>query len=230
MNRYEKKRGYTKVLLEFESVRLILGVIIVVATAVAVTFVGHLLLMTPLRQVLELEDLANEPWIICRFFEFLIGFFAFLFGSPIVMEIINIPSKIKDIRTNLHAAKIMQYLPLKEEDWEKWNVKTNKEAIQTLRELVHSFGYTEDFYYCEALRNNIWHSYHSFLKSVYGDDSDGRIWNELASIENIILCTDDDFKRILQRSLDMRENLRREWEQKYGAILKPVKRNADTSV
>ncbi len=225
MNKYEKKKNYIQALLEFESVKTVLGTIAVIAGACAMTFVGHFLLTTPL-----LQPLNSESWAECRFMELMIGFSVFGLGFIIVMGIESIPSVIETIRTNLHAVKIIQYLPLTIEDWEAWNVKTNKEAIQTLRDLVHSFGYTDDFCHCDALRNNVWRSYRSFLELVYGDDDDRRRWNELFHIEDVVLCSDEDFELTLKRSLDARENWRQKWEQKYDFAPDSVKENADTSV
>ena len=225
MNKYEKKKNYAQALLEFESVKTVLVTIAVIAGACAMTFVGHLLLMTPL---FELND--ESSWAERRFDEFLIGSSVFLLGFLIVIGIETISEVIETIRTNLHAAKIIQYLPLTKEDWKAWNVKTNKEAVDVLRELVHSFGYSDDFCYCSALKNNIWRSYRSFLEFVYGDDDDRRRWNELSHIEDIVLCLDEDFEQTLKDSLDKRENWRQAWEQKYGPVPDSVKRNADTSV
>ena len=107
----------------------------------------------------------------------------------------SMPHVVQGVMRDLRATKIMQYLPLSKEDWERFDVETDEDAIRVLRNLVKSVGFYDCLENCYELHGEIIASYHAFLTMKYGEwdvifDIDDDV---LVDANDLVLCSDEDF-------------------------------------
>ncbi len=139
---------------------------------------------------------------------------------------------------NNRVAKVIQCLPLTVDDWKKYDVHTNEEAVQTLRELVHGFGYSWRILHDREVIRKIETSYSAYLDFVYGEDEDAKAWNKITDnnpgYHDVILitCPDKEFDHKLKLALERREEVRQNWcKQGHDAsILENLKATEDRSL
>jgi len=187
MNQYKKKMGFLRALFEF---RWAICATIILTLFVAPFFVGALIMKIPCISV-------TKPSLITSWFLGLcgVGVCVAIVGIAIIFKkvILNI---IPKVTRDLHAAKIMQYLPRTKEDWKQFDAKTDEDAVRVLRNLVKTIGLNDNFIGCYELRNRIVGSYYTFLDFKYGNRNLAH--DVLIEIDDLVLCSDADFETGLE--------------------------------
>lgn len=136
------------------------------------------------------------------------------------------------------VAKVIQCLPITVDDWKKYDARTNEEAIETLRELVHGFGYSWRILHDREVMQKIEYSYNTYLDFVYGENEAAKDWNKILNNRcgyydtALVLCSDKEFDDELKLALERREEKRQNWcRREYDAsILENLEATEDTSL
>lgn len=191
MNKYEKKKNILQTLLEINAVKTIFMVVSVIIAPLLID-----LLMLKIPYILNKVALKNTVEYFASMY--LIGLAAMGIAYLGYLCILIIARIVKSISISLHAAKIMQYLPLSKEDWERFDAKTDEEAIHILRDLVKTVGYRSDLKKCKELRDKIADSYRAFLLFRYEDTYIVKFNNA----SSLVVCSDEDFDELLKIAHD----------------------------
>lgn len=189
MNRYEKKKNIIQALLEINAVR---ATLMVIGIVIVPFLIGFLMLKIPYILNVVAPKSAIQHFILTYLIGIVVIGIAYL-GYLCILFVIE---ATRSTNRALHAARIMQYLPLSKEDWERLGAKTDEEAIHILRDLVKAVGYRSDLLKCEELRDQIAESYRAFL--VYEKAIDIKFNNA----SGLVLCPDEDFDELLKNAHD----------------------------
>ncbi len=198
MNKYEKKKNILQTLLEIGYIK---SVLLVMFFTIVPLLIGFLMLKIPYIS----NKIAPKNMLEYFAFVYLIGIAVMGIAYLGYLCILIVSEIVKSITISIHAARIMQYLPLSKEDWERFDAKTDEEAIHILRDLVKTVGYRNDLKKCEELREQIAESYRAFLVFKYGKDY-GVTFNNASSL---VLCPDEDFDELLKNAYDNCNNEKR---------------------
>ncbi len=189
MNRYEKKKNIIQALLEINAVR---ATLMVIGIVIVPFLIGFLMLKIPYILNVVAPKSAIQHFVLT----YIIGLAVICIAYLGYLCILFVVEAIKSINISLHAARIMQYLPLSKEDWERLDAKTDEEAIHILRDLAKTIGYRSDLLKCEELRDQIAESYRAFL--VYEKANVIKFNNA----SGLVLCPDEDFDELLKNAHD----------------------------
>ena len=189
MNRYEKKKNIIQTLLEIGCIK---SVLLVMFFTIVPLLLGFLMLKIPYIS----NKIAPKNMLEYFAFVYLIGIAVIGIAYLGYLCILIVVEAIKSINISLHAARIMQYLPLSKEDWERFDAKTDEEAIHILRDLVKTVGYRSDLLKCNELRDQIAESYRAFL--IYEKANVIKFNNA----SGLVLCPDEDFDELLKNAHD----------------------------
>lgn len=198
MNKYEKKKNILQAMLEIGCIKSVLLVMFFTITPLLIGFL-----------MLKIPYISNKiaPKNILEYFAFvyLIGIAVIGIAYLSYLCILIVVEAIKSINIALHAARIMQYLPLSVKDWKQLDAKTDEEAIFVLRDLVKKVGYRNDLKECNELREQIANSYRAFLVSKYGKDYPIAFNNA----SSLVLCADEDVHLLIKIGHDNCNNEKR---------------------
>ena len=195
MNKYEKNKNILQALLEIGCIK---SVLLVMFFTIVPLLLGFLMLKIPYILNKAVPKNIAEHFALAYLIGIVIIGITYL-GYLCVLVVAEI---IKSISISLHAARIMQYLPLSTEDWKRLNAKTDEEAIHILRDLVKTIGYRNDLKKCDELREQIAESYRAFLVFKYGKDYTVTFNNASA----LVLSPDETFDELLQSAYDNYNN------------------------
>lgn len=236
MVQYKKKKNFLQTLFEFEWVKYVVSVLAIIVIPFPI---GSLATKIPyLSELFALNKFEHPLSIVNRFAYVLLVYFCGATLIAICVAVVVIIMILKEVlipatfdiiidvaqsvMRDLHATKIMQYLPLTKEDWERFDVKTDEDAVHVLRNLVKTIGFNDDLINCFELRDRIVDSYRAFLNFKYVDrkfvhDFDGELIciddNILIDVDYLILHPDSDkeFNELLELKREESKKNRERW-------------------
>lgn len=209
MNKYKKKKNFLQTLFKFDWV---LGVIAFLAITVVPFLIG-----LPAMKIPYFTSHFASHFSTDVFYSWLLGFTlelsVIMCVSFVILLKMLVPNAIREIARDLHATKIMQRLPLSEDDWKQFDVKTDEDAVHVLRDLVKTIGFNDDLINCYELRDQITASYHAFLRLKYGDWDIIFYINDdvLIGVDGLVLCSDADFDAELKAERKKSRERRERW-------------------
>ena len=209
MDKYKKKKSFLQMLFKFDWVLCVIAFL-------AITVVPFLIGL-PAMKIPYFASYFASHFSTDVFYSWILGFTLELgiiaCVSFVILLKMIMPDAIREIVRDLHAAKIMQRLPLSEDDWERFNAKTDEDAVHVLRDLVKTVGFNDDLIGCYELRDQIISSYHAFLHFKYGDWSIIYNINDdiLIDVDELVLCSGVDFDAKLEAEREKSREKREKW-------------------
>ncbi len=179
MNQYTKKKNFLQTLFEFGWVKC-------VTLFLAVLVVPFLIGLPVMKIPGATNTVVKVPFVLLSWS---LGLIVICACGLVVIVVMLLKELIPPIARDLHAAKIMQYLPLTKEDWERLDAKTDEDAVRVLRNLVKTVGFNDDLIDCYELRDQIIESYRAFLDFNHGNKK------ICIDIIGLVLCSDAEFEQ-----------------------------------